>query len=315
MRRSVAVAVVSAAWILAAVTGPAAWGAAESGQLTLQARIDGKAVGDGTLVIDPARTTVVEITASNETSSPLRVRTVRLSGTALALTFFAYDTTVPFDVPPGATVRRSFPLDLADLDRQATGLLPTSVTLLDPQRSVLAEVQATGDVRGSVWSVYGVFGLLLVALTLLAWAGVLVALARQRLPANRWRRALRFLPAGFGTGLSAVITLSVLRLVPPAAAAEIPLILGCAGAALALGYLTPHPGTQEPAVEPADLADADFQGNDDQTIDVRALGYTGHPSAGAAPATPGTATPGGDGGETIRTSLTQELLSRQDGTQ
>jgi hypothetical protein len=69
----------------------------------------------------------------------------------------------------------------------------------------------------------------------------LLALARHRLAPNRWRRGVRFLPAGFGTGLVAVISLSVLRLVPPEPAIEIPVVLGAAGIAFLLGYLTPHP--------------------------------------------------------------------------
>ena len=250
MRRAVVVAVACLLAAFAAGGSGTAWAAepaGSTGPLGLEARIGGQVVGAGDLVIDPTRETNIEITVRNETSSLLRVKTVRLSGTALALTFFAYDTTVAFDVPAGATVERSFPLDLADLDQQATGLLPATVQLLAPDRTVLSEVAATSDVRGSVWSVFGVFGIAVVVMTLLAWAGALVSLARGRLPANRWRRALRFLPAGFGTGLSAVITLSVLRLVAPAPAAEIPMVLGAAAAAFLLGYLTPHPN---PAVAP-----------------------------------------------------------------
>ena len=240
--------------LLALPVQPAA-AAPSPGGLRLQARIDGRTVGDGRLVIDPSRTANMVITVGNDTGSTQRVKTVRLSGTALALTFFAYDTAVAFDVPAGETVTRSFPLDLADLDRQATGLLPSSLRLLGPDRAVLAEVDATSDVRGSVWSVYGVFGITVVIVTLLAWAVVLVALAAHRLPANPWRRAVHFLPAGVGTGLSAVLTLSVLRLVPPTPAAEIPLVLGCAAAALALGYLTSYPGDAFPPSDDLDYAD------------------------------------------------------------
>lgn len=247
MRRAVAFTVASlCAALLGGLAAPAA-AAGQGGPLSLDARIDGQVVGDGNLVIDPTREATIDITVRNETNSLQRVKTVRLSGTALALTFFSYDTTVAFDVPAGGVERRSFPLDLADLDSQATGLLPATVQLLAPDRTVLAEVAATSDVRGSVWSVFGSFGIAVVVLTLLAWVGALVSLARGTLPANRWRRALRFLPAGFGTGLSAVITLSVLRLVAPAPAAEVPLVLGAAAAALLLGYLTPHPAGAVPA--------------------------------------------------------------------
>jgi hypothetical protein len=293
---------------VAAAGTQAAPGAGKS--LSLDARIDGRTVGDGQLVVDPARTAVVEITVRNQTASGQRVKTVRLSGTALALTFFAYDTTVAFDVPAGASVSRTFPLDLADLDRQANGLLPVSVQLLGPDRAVLAEVEATGDVRGSLWSVYGVFGIALVVLSALAWAGALVALARHRLPANRWRRALRFLPAGFGTGLSAVVTLSVLRLVAPAPAAEIPLILGAAAVALVLGYLTPYPGdaTSTAAVNPADgetvaLQVGGYPTDADDTADVYPADV--YPADGET-----VALHVGDG--TTVPSLTRELLAERD---
>jgi hypothetical protein len=126
-----------------------------------------------------------------------------------------------------------------------------------------------------MWSVYGVFGLAVFGLTVLAWAGALFALARRRLPANRWQRAMRFLPAGVGTGLVAVISLSVLRVMAPSPAAEIPFILGAAAGAFVLGYLTPHPATDDfaPFESPTDRsADApadppSHRPPDDTTVD------------------------------------------------
>lgn len=82
----------------------------------------------------------------------------------------------------------------------------------------------------------------MLVLTGLSWAGALIALARRPASSNRWQRAMRFLPAGIGTGLVAVISLSVLRLVAPSPTAEIPFVVGAAAAAFVLGYLTPHPG-------------------------------------------------------------------------
>ncbi|WNV84241.1 hypothetical protein [Umezawaea sp. Da 62-37] len=228
---------------------------AADGGITLDATVDRKPVG-GTerLVLDSAKSVRVEVTVHNGTDAVRHVKTVRLSGTALALTFFAYDTTLPFDVPARETATRAFVLDLADLGGQATGLLPTEIEVLDNARDVVASVEATGDVRGSMWSVYAVFGLGVLLLTVLSWAGALFALARRRLPANRWQRAMRFLPAGIGTGLVAVISLSVLKLMAPSPTAEIPFILGAAAIALGLGYLTPHPGD----AEAADRFDRDF---------------------------------------------------------
>lgn len=214
--------------------------------MLLEADVDGRPVGVGTLVLDPSRTAKVSVTVRNGTDTVQRVKTVRISGSALALTFFAYDTTVPFDVGPRSVETRSFPLDPSDLGSQAIGLLPVEVEVVDVQRDTIASVTTTGDVRGSLWSVYGAFGLGVLVLTALSWAGALLALARRRLPPNRWQRAMRFLPAGIGTGLVAVISLSVLRLVAPSPTAEIPFIVGAAAGALLLGYVTPHPGEQRP---------------------------------------------------------------------
>lgn len=215
---------------------------AQGGSVVLEATVDGKPVGVGTLVLDPAEDLKISVTVRNNSDTTVKVKTVKLSGSALALTFFAYDTIVPFEVPAKQSVTRGFQLDVTDLGSQAIGLLPTSVSVLSPERDVVAEVGTTGDVRGSLWSVYGAFGLGVLVLTALSWLGAIIALARRRLPDNRWQRAMRFLPAGIGTGLVMVISLSVLRFIPPSPTAEVPFIVGAAGAALLLGYLTPHPG-------------------------------------------------------------------------
>jgi hypothetical protein len=238
MGRVITAGVAFALWAVLFGVPPAA---ADSGALGLRVSIDDRAVTDATVGIDPAKAITLVVTATNTGSAPVQVRSVRLSGVALALTFFAYDTTAPFEVQPHASATRTFVLDLGDLAGQATGLLPTSVELLDARRATLGEATTVADIRGSFWSVYGVFGLAMLALTVLAWTTALLALARHRLAPNRWRRGLRFLPAGFGTGLVAVITLSVLRLVPPEPAIEIPVVLGAAAIAFLLGYLTPHP--------------------------------------------------------------------------
>ena len=224
--------------------------AAQSQPLEVTVTIDGRDVADGTITLDPTRPAEVSVTAVNPGGADRQVRLVRVSGVALALTFYAYDTTIPFEVPARGEVTRTFPLDVRDLDGQAIGLLPTSVELLDDDRVVLGGVDSVADVRGSLWSVYGVFGIAMALLTALTWASALLALARHRLSPNRFRRALRFLPAGLGTGLVAVVTLSVLRLVPPEPAVEIPVVLGASLIAMVLGFLTPHPAP--PIPEPVD---------------------------------------------------------------
>ena len=124
-------------------------------------------------MLDPAQAAKVEVTVRNDTNTLQRVKTVRISGTALALTFFAYDTTVPFDVPAKSTETRSFPLEPTDLGSQAIGLLPVTVEVIDVNGTCIASVETTGDIKGSLWSVYGAFGLGVLVLT-----GVVVGWAR-----------------------------------------------------------------------------------------------------------------------------------------
>ena len=64
------------------------------------------------------------------------------------------------------------------------------------------------DIKGSVVSVYGLFGLGILVLTVLGLVEVLLALAHGRLPVNRWRRGIRFLIPGLGVGAVLVFTLS-----------------------------------------------------------------------------------------------------------
>jgi hypothetical protein len=237
MRRVIAAGV--ALGLSAMVLGAAPALAAEPLRLTIT--LDGKDINGNTVTIEPNRPAELTITATNGTSEQVAIRSVRVSGVALALTFFSYDTTVPFEVPAGQTVTRTLVLDFADLKGQAIGLLPTTVDVVNTDREVVGSAETVADVQGSLWSVYGVFGLAMLILTGLLWAGAFVAMARHRLPPNRAKRAVRFLPAGIGTGLVAVVSLSVLRLVPPAPEVEIPVVLVAAAIGLVLGYLTPHP--------------------------------------------------------------------------
>jgi hypothetical protein len=248
MRRVISAGVALAA--AAILSGGVPAQAADS--LRIDVRLDGHAIAGNTVVIYPNKQAELSVTATNDGGGTVKVRSVRVTGVALALTFFSYDTTMPFDVPAHGTVTRTLVLDFTDLGGQAIGLLPTTVEIVGAEREVLASVDTVSDVNGSLWSVYGVFGLVLLGLTALLWLTSLLALARHRLPPNRARRALRFLPAGVGTGLVAVISLSVLRLVPPAPAVEIPVVLGAAAIALLLGYLTPHPVPPPPPSNPDD---------------------------------------------------------------
>lgn len=228
------------------------WPAAPAGALdtvTVEAAIDGRPVSRSSerepVRLRPRQPASLELRVTNTGPAPLQVRTVRLQGEVMGLTFFAYDTSVSFTVAPGTTEDRRFALDLIGLKGQATGLIRGSVALLDGTRRTIASEPMVVDVRGSLSSVYGMFGLAVIALTALSLGGALLALARHQLPENRWRRGLRFLTPGVGLGLFAVFTLSALRVLVPRPGVWIPILLVAGGGAFAAGYITPTPDDEE----------------------------------------------------------------------
>jgi hypothetical protein len=205
----------------------------------------------------------VTVAVTNRGTAPVDVRNVRLDGQVLGLTFFSYTTRVDLTVPPGGTGERRFLVDLADLQGQATGLLPARLTLLDDTRATVREARLTVDVRGSVLSVYGMFGIAAAAITAFLLAMLLFRLATHRLPANRWIRATRFLAPGVGVGVTLTFTLSALRILTPNPVTWLLLIVLCGLVAFGLGYLSPTPDTGD-----VDAADTDEDGGagDDRTV-------------------------------------------------
>ena len=213
--------------------------------VTLVARVGGRAIAEADerrpLRLEPDRPLPLELTLTNRGSAPVQVRTVRLVGKVIGLKFFGYETTVSIGVPAGATVTREFALELGGLAGQATGLIPSSISVLDEDREELGSQRLVVDVRGSLRSVYGLFGVAVAVLTAVNLGGAFIALARHRLPTDRWRRALRFLPGGIGLGLTAVFLLSALRVFAPQANRWVPILLLTSAVAFGLGYLTPTP--------------------------------------------------------------------------
>lgn len=230
-----------AAVTLASAAAPA--GAADD--VTVTASVDGTSLGAATekhpIRLTPRRPAQVSFAVTNSGPTPLEVRRVRLSGRVMGLTFFAYDTSLVLTVPPGGTESRQYALDLTDLDGQATGLVIGALSVQDAPGTELGRVATVFDVRGSIRSVYGVFGLVVAGMTLLSFAVGLIALTRHTLPDNRWKRALRFLVPGIGLGLTIVFTLSALRVFVPRTGRWLPILLICAVVFFALGYLTPSP--------------------------------------------------------------------------
>ncbi|MGH9224180.1 MAG: hypothetical protein ACRD2W_10465 [Acidimicrobiales bacterium] len=249
MTSSTRLRAVTMATLLAAVVLFGSTPASGADGVTVQATIDGRPARDASerdpIKLRPKEVASVEVEVTNAGSQAIDVRMVRLEGEVLALTFFAYDTSVFFSVAPGETTSRSFSLDLVGLGGQATGLIRGSVSILDGERRALASDGVVMDVRGSLWSVYGLFGLAIAVLTAVSLAGALIALARHDLPANRWRRGLRFLTPGLGIGLLVVFTLSALRVLLVRPGVWIPILLACGGGLFVVGYLTPAPDDDE----------------------------------------------------------------------
>ncbi len=218
---------------------------AQAGRVQVKATIDGAPIGSSTetrpIRLSPHDEAMLAVDVTNGTGRPLDIRTIRLEGKVLGLTFFAYDTAVGLEVAPGATGSRRFLLDLGGLDGQATGLIPGGVKLLDRDRRVVGEEGAVFDVRGSLRSVYGVFGVSIAFLTVLSFLGALIGLARHRLPPNRWRRGLRFLTPGLGLGLLLNFTLSATRVFVPTPGRWLTIVVVSAAVLFGLGYLTPAP--------------------------------------------------------------------------
>jgi len=201
--------------------------------------------GSNPVKLDPATPTMVGVTVTNNGSSPVMVNSVALSGRALGITFFDFETETGLQVAPGATVSQQYNIDLAPLNGQGDGLIPASVHLLDPNRHVIVSQNFTADVRGRITSLFGLFAIEVTVFTALLFVGAIVGLARGKLHENRFRRGLRFLWPGLGLGVVIVFAFAILRIFVPSAGTWLPIVLICAAAGFAVGYLTPNPANDE----------------------------------------------------------------------
>ncbi|MDT2007313.1 hypothetical protein FXW78_27460 [Rhodococcus opacus] len=143
--------------------------------------------------LDPANPAQVALTVTNNTAEPVDVAGVDFSGHVVGLSFFAFHTSVGLTVAPGETGTLDFSLELSELESQATGLINGTLTVKNDAGNVVADIATVIDVRGSLISVYGLFGLALALLTVLALVDAALAIARNGLPLNRWRRGMRLL--------------------------------------------------------------------------------------------------------------------------
>jgi hypothetical protein len=202
----------------------------------------------------PDRLVRVDLSVTNRATEPVTVRSANLNGRVMGLTFFAFETRIDLVVPPGATETRSFGFELVGLKGQATGLLPAHLDLLDTHRHVIAGKGFPTRVVGSITSVYGIFGLLVAAITALLLAGALIRLATHRLPANRWQRGVRFGVPGIGLGLFLTFSLSAFNVLLPKPSSWLAIVLVCGAGLFVFGYITPTPVVYD---EPDDYDDAE----------------------------------------------------------
>ena len=240
-----------AAAILAGI-GAIVWsgsGAGAANTVTAAFTVNGKSVahssGSNPVKLNPGAPALVGVTVTNDGSSPITVNSVALSGQALDITFFDFETETGLQVAPGATVTQQYTLDLAPLNGQGDGLIPASLHLLDPNRHVLASQSFTADVRGRTTSLFGLFAIEITVFTGLLFAGAILALARGKLHENRFRRGLRFMWPGVGLGLVIVFAFAILRIFVPSPGHWLPIVLICAAAGFAVGYVTPNPANDE----------------------------------------------------------------------
>ncbi len=133
------------------------------------------------------------------------------------------------------------PLDFFDIDSQAHGYLRARLALYAPgtDRQLLATDDFAVDVRGSVTSTMALFAVLLFAATAASIYLNLIGLARRTLPANRFRRALRFAVSGLGVGMLLTVAFSVLRIFPLPPVVWWPLLIIPTTIAFAAGYVAP----------------------------------------------------------------------------
>ncbi len=151
--------------VLFVVLVPASPASAATPGLVWSATIDGRQVDTATpsapIRLGSADQARIEITLDNRSDRQLEVRSVRLEGRVIGMAFFSYSTRLDVVLPPGAQTARRFDVDITDLTGQATGKLPATVSLVGPDRTVLDHKDFTVGVAGSMFSVYGAFGLII----------------------------------------------------------------------------------------------------------------------------------------------------------
>jgi hypothetical protein len=248
-RPSTVCAVRRALWLIVAAIATAMLfvpaPALADGAVGLRASIDGANLAHATeahpVQIAPGQPITIALLVRNGTTNAISVGSVNLEGRVAGLTFFSFDTLVRFDVPAGQAKSLAYVLDTTSLKGQATGLVPGSLSLSTASGQLIASLPFVSDIKGSIISVYGLFGLGILVLTVLGFIEALLALARGRLPLNRWRRGIRFLIPGLGVGAILVFSLSAFGEWLPSNGHWFVILAIFGAAGFVIGYLTPTP--------------------------------------------------------------------------
>ncbi|MFX0573622.1 hypothetical protein [Nocardia nepalensis] len=211
------------------------------------------------LRLHPNSAVSMAIALTNNTDAAVHIRRVDLAGHVLGLNFFSYSTAVELSIAPGKSDALKYRLDLTGLDGQATGLIGADLAVIGDDGRRVASIPLDTDVRGSLRSVYGLFGIALAVLTMLAIADSALAIARHRLSTNRWQRGLRLLAPGVGIGLVFGFTASVARWWVPDTGLWLTVAAVAAAVGFLLGYCSPTPevGTDEDLAPTTQLDEVD----------------------------------------------------------
>jgi hypothetical protein len=289
-RRPVVRWLVAVALLAVAVAGPVAGPLPHAAGASLPERVSWTAEVNGVnvtrptseeVVLDPARPADLVVRVENPTDQQVDVPFVRLEGVVLGLAVYSFTTRVDLDLPPGGVAEREFPVPLLDLGRQANGLIPSHLALLDEQARVLERTDFTVDVLGEADSVYSLFGLAIGALALLRLAVALWRLSTGRLHPNRWRRGTTLAGPGLGLGFLVTFSLSALRITSPEGGLWASLLLGGAAVGFLAGYLTPNPGDEEEPDDDAPGREGDEEPSEDAPEPIVTVGADA--GAGAVP--------------------------------
>jgi hypothetical protein len=220
-------------------------------------KIDGQDVSryntDRPLNLSPGRPADVLVRLSNASGQRTRsVRSVRLESRILRLTFVSYETEVDLKAPPGGSDTRHYRISLLRIGRQATGLLPARVVLLDADGRTLQSRSLAIRVHGSVWSTYGMCGLAVAAISFVLLAAAVLALFRGRQHRSRVGRGLALAVPGIGIGVVLLFGLSAAGLVVPYAVEWTVVMVAGGVVGFLVGCSTPAPyrGGHEAVVLP-----------------------------------------------------------------